>query len=58
VNTSRGCENCEFVPCLTKHEPLIKRTEDEVRYGRLWAEVELVKLLGQKELDDGRNEQR
>jgi hypothetical protein len=57
VNTSRGCENCESVPCLTKREPLIKRTEDEVRYGRLWAEVELAKLLEQKELDSG-NKQR
>jgi hypothetical protein len=57
MNTSRGCENCEFVPCLTKREPLIKRTEDEVRYGRLWAEVELAKLLSGKELDN-ENKQR
>ena len=57
MNKSRGCENCEFVSCLTKREPLIKRTEDEVRYGRLWAEVELAKLLAQKEVDSG-NKQR
>jgi hypothetical protein len=46
------CEegSCEFVPSVNSREPLLKRSEDELRYGRLWAEIELPKLLAHKEL--------
>ena len=45
------CEegSCEFVPSVNSREPSLKRSEDELRYGRLWAEVELPKLLAYKE---------
>jgi hypothetical protein len=46
------CEegSCEFISRVNTREPLLKRSEDELRYGRLWAEVELPKLLACKEL--------
>jgi hypothetical protein len=37
--------SCEPVPGVDSRELLFKRPVDEVRYGRLWAEVELPKLL-------------
>jgi len=48
------CEegSCEFIPCVNSREPLLKRSEDELRYGRLWAEIELPKLLACKELNN------
>jgi hypothetical protein len=53
------CEegNCEFVPSVNSREPLPKRSEDELRYGRLWAEIELPKLLVYKELHKEDNKQ-
>jgi hypothetical protein len=45
----RQQSGCEFVPSVSRPEPSLKRSEDEVRYGRLWAEVELPKLLAYKE---------
>ena len=45
------CESCDSVSGINTQEPLIKRSEDEVRYGRLWAEVELPRLLAPRELD-------
>ena len=54
MSRSPKCENgdCEFVPtlrALDNRELLLKRSVEEVRYGRLWAEVELPKLLIPKE---------
>ena len=51
MSKSSRCENgsCEFIPRVNSREPLVKRSEDELRYGRLWAEVELPRLLGYKE---------
>jgi len=45
------CEkgSCEFVPSINSREPSLKRSEDELRYGRLWAEIELPKLSSCKE---------
>lgn len=47
------CEegSCEFIPRVNSREPSVNRSEDELRYGRLWAEVELPKLLAHKELN-------
>ena len=47
------CEegSCEFIPRVNSREPLQKRSKDEWRYGRLWAEIELPKLLAYKELN-------
>ena len=41
--------SCEPVSGVDSRELLFKRPVDEVRYGRLWAEVELPKLLAGKE---------
>lgn len=51
MSKSPKCEDggCEFVPSLDNRELLFKRSVEEVRYGRLWAEVELPKLLSPKE---------
>jgi len=51
------CEdgNCEFIPSVISRESSFKRSEDEVRYGRLWAEIELPKLLVYKKLKIERN---
>lgn len=51
MNKSSGCENhcCEFVPSIDSRQLKFERSVDEVRYGRLWAEVELPKLLVNKE---------
>lgn len=51
MSRSPRCEDggCEFVPSLDNRELLLKRCPEEVRYGRLWAEVELPKLLVSKE---------
>jgi len=53
------CEegSCEFVPNVNHREPSLKRSEDELRYGRLWAEVELPKLLAYKEPNKRDNKQ-
>jgi hypothetical protein len=51
MNKSANCENRDPVLSINRFEPSIKRSEDEVRYGRLWAEVELPKLLAKKESD-------
>ncbi len=52
MSKSPRCEegSCEFIPRVNTREPLLKRSEDELRYGRLWAEVELPELLARKEL--------
>lgn len=44
---SSRCENgnCEVVPNVDNRELVRERSSDEVHYGRLWAEVELPKLL-------------
>jgi len=44
---SPRCENgsCEVVPNVDNRELVRERSSDEVHYGRLWAEVELPKLL-------------
>lgn len=51
MNRSRRCEDgaCEFAPSVDSRQLTSKRPADEVRYGRLWAEVELPKLLAEKE---------
>jgi len=53
MNKSSRCEegSCEFIPRVNSREPLFNRSEDELRYGRLWAEVELPTLLAHKELN-------
>jgi len=53
MRISPRCEegSCEFVPSVNNRESSLKRSEDELRYGRLWAEVELPKLLACKEQD-------
>jgi hypothetical protein len=40
------CKNgkCEYAPTL-KQQPIVARTPEEVKYGTLWAEIELPKLL-------------
>jgi hypothetical protein len=40
------CTNnqCEYKPTL-KRDITTQRTPDEIRYGQLWAEIELPKLL-------------
>jgi hypothetical protein len=50
VNRSPRCEDgaCEFAPSVDSRQLTSKRPADEVRYGRLWAEVELPKLLAQE----------
>ena len=55
MNISPRCENgaCEFVPSVDSRRLRLKRPDDEVRYGRLWAEVELPRLLAKKELKNG-----
>ena len=51
MNRSRRCEDgaCEFATSVDSRQLTSKRPADEVRYGRLWAEVELPKLLAEKE---------
>lgn len=51
MNKSPRCEDsgCEFVPSVDSRQLPIKRPVDEVLYGRLWAEIELPKLLADKE---------
>ncbi len=51
MSKSSRCEDggCEFIPSMLDRQSSIKRSEDELRYGRLWAEVELPKLLACKE---------
>jgi hypothetical protein len=51
MNKSPRCEDgaCEFVPALDSRQLLLERPADEVRYGRLWAEFELPKLLTRKD---------
>lgn len=51
MNRSRRCEDgaCEFAPSVDSRQLASERPADEVRYGRLWAEVELPKLLAEKE---------
>lgn len=51
MNKTPRCEDgtCEFVPSVDSRQLSYKRPVDEVRYGRLWAEVELPKLLADKE---------
>ena len=53
MSRSQRCEagSCEFVPSANSREPSLKRSEDELRYGRLWAEIELPKLLTYKEMN-------
>jgi hypothetical protein len=53
MSRSQRCEEggCEFAPSVSSREPSLKRSEDELRYGRLWAEIELPKLLTHKELN-------
>ncbi|MGA2768445.1 MAG: hypothetical protein ABSF24_09045 [Candidatus Bathyarchaeia archaeon] len=50
MNRSRRCEDgaCEFAPSVDSRQLTSKRPADEVRYGRLWAEVELPKLLAKR----------
>lgn len=57
MSKSPRCENgnCEFIPSGISRESSFKRSEDEVRYGRLWAEIDLPKLLVYKELNRERN---
>lgn len=57
MSKSPRCENgnCEFIPSVISRESSFKRSEDEVRYGRLWAEIDLPKLLVYKELNRERN---
>jgi hypothetical protein len=52
VNISPRCEDdaCEFAPSVDSRQLASKRPADEVRYGRLWAEVELPRLLAKKSL--------
>jgi len=59
MNRSPRCEecSCEIVPSVNNRELSLKRAEDEVRYGRLWAEVELPKLLAYKEPNREDNKQ-
>jgi hypothetical protein len=38
--------NCEFKPKIDSR--FVARTADEVRYGRLWAEIEMEKQLREK----------
>lgn len=52
-----GEGSCEFIPSVNSRKPLLKRSEDELRYGRLWAEIELPKLLVYKELHKEDNKQ-
>ena len=54
MSRSQRCEegSCEFVPSVHNREPSLKRSEDELRYGRLWAEVELPKLMAYKEMNN------
>lgn len=56
MNRSPRCEDgaCEFAPSVDSRELTSKRRADEVRYGRLWAEVELPKLLAEKSRIDSR----
>ena len=51
MKRSPRCEECacEFAPSVDSRQLKSKRPADEVRYGRLWAEVELPKLLAEKE---------
>jgi hypothetical protein len=44
------CENgkCEFNPTLIERKAI--RSIDDIRYGELWAEVELPRLLKEKEI--------
>jgi len=53
MSRSSRCDDCscEFVPSVNKRESSPKRSEDELRYGKLWAEIELPKLLACKEQD-------
>jgi len=53
MSKSPRCEkgSCEFIPRVNSREPSLKRSEDELRYGRLWAEIELPKLLAYDELN-------
>lgn len=44
----RDC-GCETLPTLDNRELLLKRSAEEVQYCRLWAEVELPKLLASTE---------
>jgi hypothetical protein len=43
------CQNgkCEYNPTLNS-QPIQARTAEEIRYGRLWAEIELPKLLQER----------
>jgi hypothetical protein len=52
VNRSPKCEEgaCDFAPSVDSRQLASKRPADEVRYGRLWAEVELPRLLAKKVL--------
>ena len=43
-------DESETRPTVETYKPACERPVDEVRYGRLWAEVELPKLLTEKEL--------
>lgn len=52
-----GEGSCEFVPSVNHREPSLKRSEEELRYGRLWAEIELPKLLAHKEQNREDNKQ-
>lgn len=54
MNRSPRCEDgaCEFAPSVDSRELTSKRPIDEVRYGRLWAEIELPKLLAEKNRPD------
>jgi hypothetical protein len=36
-------QECEYKPTLQTEA--LKRTHDEIRYGELWAEIELPRLL-------------
>lgn len=48
---------CETLPSIDSRELLLERSAEEVRYGSLWAEVELPKLLALAELCNEDNKQ-
>jgi hypothetical protein len=53
MSKSARCEecSCEFAPSVDGRGLLLKRSAEEVRYGTLWAEVELPRLLSDRRLN-------
>jgi hypothetical protein len=45
-------QKCKHTGTATKRQIVQARSEEEIRYGKLWAEIELPKLLQERETNN------